>query len=637
MNTENEKIISTYLEADAHVRASHFRNFLKALANVKVTHSLVEAAVFAQRAVSPMLDYTSMFRLGKFIPIPADDSSEDTLRIAVLGGPTTIQLVRLLEIVIAAEGIKAVIYQCEYGLFRQEILMSGSGLDVFKPQIIFLAVDARDITHIPTNTMKDEELEDILHQETSSWIKLWEVAISKWGATVIQNTFVSSGYPSFGHFAMRCMTTRESFINQLNYSLLGKVSAHVFFHDLRLLTDDIGRRQWFDPRFYLEAKMPCNPEYLVPYAFSIASLVRAIRGKSKKVLVLDLDNTVWGGVIGDDGVEGVRLGQGSAEGEAFLMFQEYAKALHDRGVLLAVCSKNDESRAREPFEKRSDMILRLEHIACFVANWNDKAHNLRHIAKTLSLGLDSLVFVDDNPAERALVRRLATEVAVPDMPVDPAYYCQAVSVHHYFETIAYTPEDAERSRYYRQNAQRSAMAADLGDMDSYLKSLDMVAKVEPVSTINIQRVTQLLNKSNQFNLTTRRYTQSEVALISSDSEWVTLTITLRDRCGDNGLISILFLRQEDQRMIIDTWLMSCRVLLRGVESFALDRLISIAKTRSCTILEGAYIPTEKNGMVQDHFSKLGFEFLGQNGSTTSWQLNLAGDISRPIFHITEES
>jgi FkbH-like protein len=636
--TDHAKALSNYLEADSWARASCFRSFLAAVSDLKSKGDMATAAQFARRAVTPLLDYTSLFALSKYRSASLEYPEQpETLRIAVLGGPTTIQLVQLIEVFLWAEQIPARVYQCDYGLFRQEILTEGSGLDQFAPQIVFLANDCRDISRLPNLDDNKEDADRLVCEEMETWCQLWDIARSKWNSTVIQNSFVSVGYPALGHLATRIPASPEAFVSALNQRMSEMAPGHVVFHDMRLLVCERGTRQWFDPRFYLEAKMPCAPECLVTYAHSVVSVVRAIRGKSKKVLVLDLDNTIWGGVIGDVGVEGIQLGHGSGEGEAFLAFQQYAKALHDRGILLAVCSKNDDARAREPFEKLSDMVLRLEHIACFRANWSDKPQNLQSIAETLGLPLESFVFVDDNPVERALIRRTLPEVSVPDLLEDPAGYGEAVSVHRYFETFSYTKEDSQRSCYYRDNAQRAAIASQTCDLGAFLKSLEMVARSEPVNSVNIQRVTQLLNKSNQFNLTTKRYVQAEIERIAAAQDWSTLAISLRDRCGDNGLISVLFFRGNGTTLVIDTWLMSCRVLQRGVEDFALAKALDIARRLGCTVLEGRYIPTEKNGMVCDHYKRLGFHSVGTEGSATVWQLSVEGWVSPSSCCIHEES
>ncbi len=484
--------------------------------------------------------------LRRYMPTrKAGESTTAALRLAILGGSTTTQLRQFIEAFLASEGMDAEVYEGDYGLFRQEILTPGSGLDAFGPQVIFLATGARDVARFPAIEMDDEAVGRVAAEEFEDWSRLWETANARWNATVIQNNFEIAPGSVMGHYRLRHPGAREHYLERLNQMMADRAPAYVVLHDLQGLAAEAGARSWFDPRFYLEFKMPCGPECLVAYAHSVFSLLRAVVGKSKKVLVLDLDNTLWGGVIGDLGPGGIRLGQGSGEGEAFLSFQKYVKELQRRGILLAVCSKNDDANAREPFEKRADMILRLADFSCFVANWENKADNLRTIAEWLELKLDSFVFVDDNPAERAIVRQFAPEVAVPDMPDDAAGYMQALALHRYFETVAFTREDTARSRYYSENAQRKEIAARSTDLNAFLASLAMRMKVEDINDLNLERVTQLVNKSNQFNLTTRRYTAAQVREIARSPEWLTLTFSLADNLGDNGLICAILLQKRD--------------------------------------------------------------------------------------------
>jgi FkbH-like protein len=371
--------------------------------------------------------------------------------------------------------------------------------------------------------------------------------------------------------------------------------------------------------------MPCAPAYLVDYAHSVASILSAQAGVGKKCLVLDLDNTLWGGVIGDDGLGGIRLGQGDPGSEAFSAFQKFIKALRTRGVILAVCSKNDESTAREAFEKHAEMDLRLEDISCFVANWDDKATNIRKIAQRLDIGLNSMVFVDDNPAERAIVRQLLPEVSVPELPADPSGYIWAVEKHRYFQVVSLSSEDLRRTDLYRANEARLDAQSSTQSIDEFLASLEMVARVAPIDATNLERSVQLINRSNQFNLTTRRYSSGEVLAMLQDPAWITRTVSLADRFGDNGLICVLLGRVAGEALSIDTWLMSCRVLKRGVELFLLEQILAIARARGLKRIVGEYIPTAKNALVRDHYRTLGFTQVwdAENGHT-KWELAADG-------------
>jgi FkbH-like protein len=355
----------------------------------------------------------------------------------------------------------------------------------------------------------------------------------------------------------------------------------------------------------------------------VASLICALSGRSRKCLVLDLDNTLWGGVIGEEGLEGIRLGQGDPESEAFTAFQRYVKGLRDRGVLLATCSKNEDSVAREVFLKHPGMVLQLTDISCFIANWQDKATNLRAIAQQLDIGLDSLVFIDDEPAERALIRRAFPEVVVPEMPDDPAEYIQSLEKHRCFQIVSLAREDLERADYYRANSGRTAAASSSNSLEEFLASLDMVARVAPVEPATLERSAQLISRSNQFNLTTRRHSAAEVRSRMESAEWVTLTVSLADRFGENGLISLLMARGENRDLFIDTWVMSCRVLKRTVEHFLLNQLCALARDKGLLAIHGEYIPTPRNVLVRDHYREMGFAQVsaGPDGRTL-WTLSL---------------
>lgn len=394
--------------------------------------------------------------------------------------------------------------------------------------------------------------------------------------------------------------------------------------DIARVAATVGLDRWHDAGQWHAAKLPFDPELIPLYADVVARTIAAIRGTTRKCLVLDLDNTVWGGVIGDDGLDGIALGQGSAKGEAFLSVQQAALALRDRGIILAVCSKNDDDVARTPFRDHPDMVLKETDIAAFVANWGDKATNLRAIAAALNIGLDALVFLDDNPVERAQVRRELPMVAVPELPADPALYPRALLAGGWFEAVAFAQEDRQRADQYQANAERAAFAGT-SDMAGYLASLDMVADFRPFDAVNRARIAQLINKSNQFNLTTRRYTEAQVATLEADPGKVTMQVRLVDRFGDNGMISVIVI--DAGTWEIDTWLMSCRVLGRRMEEAVLAQIVAAARAGGARELTGRYVPSAKNRMVADHYVKLGFTATGDEGGETVWTLDLAGYVA----------
>jgi FkbH-like protein len=388
-------------------------------------------------------------------------------------------------------------------------------------------------------------------------------------------------------------------------------------------------RQW------VIAKLPFAQRFVPQYAESVARVLAAVRGKSRKVLVLDLDNTIWGGVVGDDGIEGLKLGQGDPAGEAFVEFQRAALALKNRGILLAVCSKNAESVALKAIREHPDMILREADFSAFQINWSDKASNLEVLAKRLSLGLDSFVFFDDNPFEREQVRRALPSVCVPELPSDPNAYARILLTSGFFESITFSREDQERSDQYAANARRETLLTQSRDLDSYLRSLQMRAIFTGAGSVGWQRFAQLINKSNQFNLTTRRYTEADILALAADAETLTLQVRLLDRFGDNGMISSIICRRDGQDWLFDTWVMSCRVLGRRVEEAILNEVVARAREAGVERLRGVYRATERNGMVKDHYAGLGFSPNGEEETGTHWLLNIADYDPRDVPIIAE--
>jgi FkbH-like protein len=510
------------------------------------------------------------------------------------------------------------IYESEYGVLQQEILDPTSELHAFRPDILFLAINRRSLGRLPSERDNAANVDKLVSEETTAWSSLWQSAHDRLGCQIIQNNFDPPPWRVLSNHEKRHPAGLARFISRVNDALQDAAPSFVTIHDVDHLAAAAGRWAWGDERFYYHAKLPCAPEFLVGYAHSVASIIAAQLGRGKKCLVLDLDNTLWGGVIGDDGIEGIRLGQGEAEGEAFQAFQHYCRDLGRRGVILAVCSKNNESTAREVFEKHTEMVLGLDDIACFVANWDDKATNLRRIAKQLEIGLDSMVFVDDNPAERGLIRQQLPEVSVPELPEDPSGFIQALDRHLYFQTVLIAAEDLQRGEMYKANAQRQHAEVAAGNIDDFLKSLDMRARVEPVNKANLERVAQLIARSNQFNLTTRRHSAAAVMKMVQSADGFTMTVSLADRFGDNGLISVIMGTVDGQELVVDTWLMSCRVLKRGVEQFVRNHLVCYARERGLIAIRGEYVPTAKNALVRDHFAGLGFLCVSGDPGTQSW-------------------
>lgn len=592
-----------------------------------------------RQSLSPYLSYsdaTAIVRRLKKLRKAGFKSGVRT-KLSILSNTTSSQLASLIDAYLFAYNIDVEIEEAPYGLLRQQVLDPSSELYSAAPDFVFLASSYRDLLKTPLAGDDKETVDAALDETVSEWESFWTLLHDGLGCQIIQNNFDAPPWRAYGNLEPRFAGALGNYISRVNQALCERAPAWVSVYDLDGLAANVGRWNWSDQRFFNLAKMPCGPEYMPRYAHGIAAQIAARLGRSHKCLVLDLDNTLWGGVVGDDGLAGINIGQGDAEGEAFVAFQSYAKSLAERGIILAVCSKNEDANAREPFEKRSEMVLKLDDISSFVANWEDKAGNLRRIAKELNIGLDSLVFVDDNPAERALVRQLAPEVAVPEMPVDPADYVRVLAEHCYFEPVSINSEDFKRTEYYRANAKRDQLASSAGDIDGFLKSLDMRAWVGPIGELEQERSVQLIGKSNQFNLTTIRHAAGDVDNMRADPNWFTCVIKLADRFGDNGLITVLLAKEDGDALDIDTWLMSCRVLKRGVENLMLNSVAEEAQKRGLKRVTGTYIPTAKNVLVKDHYASLGFEPVSEaENGTTHWSLTVDADWTPLNHHIIKE-
>lgn len=530
------------------------------------------------------------------------------IRLAVLGSSTLTHLHAGIRVAGVRRGLHITTYDGDFGQYRQELADPSSGLHRFAPTAILFALDSRHLTAGIGAAATQADARSALDAAKTSLISLWRQARAAFGCRVLQQTAVPVFDNLLGSNEHRLHGSRADFIRRLNDELREAADAEgvdLVAIDRRAGLD--GLDAWYDAGLWHRSKQEISPAASPMYGELVARVLAAQQGRSYKCLVLDLDNTLWGGVIGDDGIAGVQLGQGSAAGEAFVAVQDYAKALAARGVILAVVSKNDEANALEAFERHPEMVLRRDDIAAFVANWSDKATNIRAVANTLNIGLDSLVFLDDNPFERNLVRQELPMVAVPEVPDDPALFPRVIADAGYFEGVGITAEDLDRGAQYQGNLSREAERAVATDLPAYLRSLDMILSWRRFDREGLPRVVQLINKTNQFNLTTRRYGHEEVDAMVDDERIVGLQFRLQDKFGDNGVIAIVIGRLlSGGEMAIDSWLMSCRVLGRDVEAATLNVLAEQAAALGASRLVGDYLPTAKNGMVHDLYTRLGF-------------------------------
>lgn len=527
-------------------------------------------------------------------------------RIGIVGSVTLDLLVPPLHAVCLAHGVRAEFWAGGFGQYVQEVLDPLSGLADFKPEIVIIACDWRALS-------LSEETSDaakLVEAKVAEFRQLWRECRERLHAHVIQFNFEVPPHGPYGRLSATLPGGMTRVLREINRALFeaGSAIPGLTIVDVDQIAGCVGKLSWNDAALWHAAKQYPAPEALPALARHLAALVRAVLGLTAKCLVLDLDGTLWGGVIGEDGLSNLKLG-GLHIGEAYVTFQKYVAALKRRGIVLAVCSKNNEADARQPFESHPEMVLKLEDITLFVANWNTKDENLRHIARTLNLGLDSLVFVDDSPVERQWVRRQLPEVEVVDLPEDPALYIEALERHLPFEALTLSEEDRHRVRTYRENQEREVLRGACAEVEEFLAALDMVVELRPFDEANLPRIAQLINKTNQFNLTTRRLTESQVASLIGAKGVYTQAMRLRDRYGDYGLTGVLIARAEGSSLRIDDWLMSCRVMGRGVEEAMMAALMQTARTAGFARLIGEFIPSAKNGVVGDLFKRLGFEPL----------------------------
>ncbi len=563
------------------------------------------------------MDYAGLLKASKRLD-PA--ATSQTIRVALLSDAATQRFVPLLATLFHRNGVNASFYEGPFDGIQLEVVNPDSQLYRFKPDVIVLLNSVQALRARFTRRTGDADA--FLDGEAGKIVGVWDAIKRHSTATLVQSTFVMPTERYFGNFDNKVPGSFSSIVARLN-AFIGREAASrssVLVNDVDSIASWVGRRQWFDDRFWDLAKSFCAVECMPPLAKNIVDIAMATRGRSIKCVVLDLDNTLWGGVIGDDGVDGIVLNE-HGEGECFWRLQAYLKELQKRGILLAVCSKNEMSNAVLPFDQHADMLLKRSDITVFQANWNDKADNIRKIRDILNIGLDSMVFLDDNPFERSLVRGVLPEVIVPELPEDPADYVSAVSALNLFETASFSTEDLKRVELYRVESERREAHAAFGSAEDFLRSLEMRIVIERFDSFHLPRIAQLVQRSNQFNLTTHRYSEAECEALMKDPGVLPLYVKLRDRLGDHGLIGLVVLEPGTDELVIRDWLMSCRVLARGVEQYLMNMVVNEARARNLSKVRGEYIRTAKNQMVEEFFAGFGFIKTAGNRDHTHWLLD----------------
>lgn len=561
-----------------------------------------------------------------------NSSTFATRKVALLGDTAT----QLLAVAIKAMGyhIKYDIdlFEAEFNQIEQQVMDPTSYLHCFGADytIVFQSTHKLLEKHSMMSSLEQSTLAD----ERLNFIQTLCNSIS---GRIIYYNYPEIEDTIFGSYANKISSSFTYQLRKLNFELmnLAQHNPNLFICDIAGLQNKFGRNMMFTTNVYVNTEMVLSLDILPHVASRTMDIVRAAEGQIKKCLILDLDNTIWGGLVGDDGWENIQVGHGLGIGKAFTEFQQWIKKLRERGIIIAVCSKNDEDKAKEPFEKNPEMVLKLDDIAVFVANWNNKADNILAIQRILNIGFDSMVFLDDNPFERNMVRENIPEITVPELPDDPSEYLEFLYSLNLFETVSYSNADTDRTKQYQVEAQRVSIQNNFTNESDFLKSLDMISAVNSFNTFSIPRVAQLSQRSNQFNLRTTRYTEAEIEALSKNKQYVDLSFTLVDKFGDNGLICVVILKKQDpETLFIDTWFMSCRVLKRGMENFTLNTIVAYAKTNGFKHIIGEYLPTTKNKMVEEHYPNLGFQRIA-NTATSQFVLDVETYKDRECYIITK--
>lgn len=534
-------------------------------------------------------------------------------KIAFLGGSTTNDIKLMLELFLLDQGIEASFYESEYNKYYEDAVFGNEELDAFAPDIVIIHTTNRNILNYPTLADDSKTIDCLLEQEYKRFETVWQSLRERYHCMIIQNNFEYPFYRLMGNLEQSDIHGKVNFILRLNekFNVYARSHDQFWIHDIHYLSAAYGLEKWSDPFYWYMYKYAMATEAIPDFAFSLSKIIKSILGKNKKALAIDLDNTLWGGVVGDDGVENLELGEETAVGEGYLAFQRYLKEHKQIGVLLNVNSKNEMDNALAGLSHEAS-ILSPDDFITIMANWNPKDQNLADMAHELSLLPESFVFVDDNPAEREIVGASFPGVGIPEM-TSVEKYIQAIDKAGYFEVTSLSKDDLNRNQMYRENASRNRLMNTCKDYGEYLKSLEMKATIHPFESVYMARIAQLTNKSNQFNLTTKRMTQAEIEEMAASEEYITLYGKLEDKFGDNGVVSVVIGQKSAGRLDIILWLMSCRVLKRNMEHAMLDSLVKKAKELGVTEIYGHYYKTAKNAMVKDFFETMGFERISPDG------------------------
>ena len=546
-------------------------------------------------------------------------------KIAVLGGSTTHDVVRILELFLLNQGIEPEFYESEYGMYWEDAMFGNEELNAFAPDMIYIHTSLRNLRSFPEPSDSREAVEEKLAAEYGRFETMWEKLAQERQCPVIQNNFEYPYFRLMGNQDGADIHGRTYYVNEMNRRFAAYAQEHqnFFINDINYQSAVYGLDEWSAPEYWHMYKYSLCLKAIPWLAHNVANIVKSVFGKNKKSLVLDLDNTLWGGIVGDDGPENLEIGQETNMGQVFAEFQSYVKLLKDYGVMLNVASKNEEENALAGLNHPAG-VLRPDDFLLIKANWEPKSLNIEQIAQQLNILPDSLVFADDNPAEREIVRQQTAGVTAPEIG-RPEDYIRVLDRGGYFEVTSLSDDDRKRNEMYQANLKREQQHASFADYADYLRSLEMTGVVRPFEPVYMGRIAQLTNKSNQFNLTTQRFTQAQIEQMAADEKYITLYGKLADKFGDNGVVSVVIAEKDGNCAHIRLWLMSCRVLKRDMELAMLDGLAERCLAEGISTLYGYYYPTAKNNMVREFYGQLGFERISEDeAGNTGWKLSLTG-------------
>ena len=545
-----------------------------------------------------------------------------SIKVALVGDTATQFLATAIKGMGVERSYNIDLFEAEYSQVERQLLDPTSDLYQFNADFIVIFQSTHKLGE--HHSMLSIEQQASLADERISFLASVCENPALAGKKIIYFNYPEIEDTVFGSYANKVDSSFTFQVRKLNYELmhLSQQYQNLFICDIAGLQNKLGRDMMFAANVYTSTEMILSMDALPYVASRVMDIVSAVKGQFKKCLILDLDNTVWGGVIGDDGLEGIQLGHGLGIGKAFTEFQMWVKKLKQRGIIICVASKNNEDTAMEPFEKHPDMVLKLDDIAVFQANWETKVDNIRTIQSILNIGFDSMVFLDDNPFERNMVRENIKGITVPELPENPEDYLEYLYSLNLFETASYSNLDKDRTKQYQVEAKRVSLSKTFTNEADFLKSLNMVSVVSGFTKFNTPRVAQLSQRSNQFNLRTIRYTDADIEALAKDPNAIDLSFTLEDKFGDNGLIAVIIMKPLDKEtLFVDTWFMSCRVLKRGMENFTLNTMVEKAKAAGYKKIIGEYLPTPKNKMVENHYTDLGFSPV-EGAATAQFELNV---------------